>query len=156
MTRAAPPPVTDHLPISVRAFAEAGGTVILSARTGTRNEHNHIIREAAPRRSLTALAGVTVEEFGRLTPPEGDGLFAASGRYGASSQRGRLPAESAKELGVGEGDTLLGEIAPGGRLILSAESRAVSGAEARQMRDFLSRQKVTTPVVGEMRRRARY
>jgi antitoxin MazE len=68
----------------------------------------------------------------------------------------RLPAASAKQLGVGEGDTLLGEIAPGGRLILSAEARAVGKAEARRMREFLSRQKLTTPVVADMRRSARY
>lgn len=68
----------------------------------------------------------------------------------------RLPAESAKQLGVGEGDTLLGEIAPGGRLILSAEARAVGKAEAKKMREFISRQKMTTPAVGDMRRSARY
>jgi antitoxin MazE len=68
----------------------------------------------------------------------------------------RLPAGSAKQLGVGEGDTLTGEIAPDGRLILSAEARAIGKAEARRLREFLVRQKVTAPVVREMRRGARY
>lgn len=68
----------------------------------------------------------------------------------------RLPAESARQLGVGEGDTLIGEIAPDGRLILSAEARAVGTAEVRRMREFLARQEVTAPVVGDMRRSARY
>jgi antitoxin MazE len=68
----------------------------------------------------------------------------------------RLPAASAKQLGVAEGDTLLGEIPPGGRLILSAEARAVGKAETRRMREFLSRQRVTAPVVGDMRWGARY
>lgn len=68
----------------------------------------------------------------------------------------RLPAQSAKLLGVEEGDTLLGEIAPDGRLILSAEARAIGKVEARRMREFLSRQKVTIPVVRDMRRGARY
>ena len=68
----------------------------------------------------------------------------------------RLPAESARQLGVAEGDTLLAEIAPGGRLILSTEARAVGKAETRRMPEFLSRQKVTAPVVGDMRRGARY
>ena len=68
----------------------------------------------------------------------------------------RLPAQSAKQLGVGEGDTLIGEIAPDGRLILSAEARAVGKAEVRRMRAFLARQKVTVPVVGDIRRSARY
>ena len=68
----------------------------------------------------------------------------------------RLPAESAKLLGVGEGDTLLGEIAPDGRLILSAEARAIGKAEARRLRKFLSSQKVTPSVVRDLRRSARY
>ena len=68
----------------------------------------------------------------------------------------RLPAESAKRLGVGEGDTLIGEIAADGRLVLSAEARAVGKAEVRRMREFLARQKVTAPVVSGMRRGARY
>lgn len=68
----------------------------------------------------------------------------------------RLPAESAKQLGVGEGDTLIGEIASDGRLILSAEARAIGRIEVRRMREFLARQKVTAPVVRDMRRGARY
>lgn len=68
----------------------------------------------------------------------------------------RLPAASAKQLGVGEGDTLIGELAPDGRLILSAEARAIGTVEVRRMREFLARQKVTAPVVGDMRRSARY
>ena len=68
----------------------------------------------------------------------------------------RLPAKSAKQLGVGEGDTLVGEMAPDGRLILSAEARAVGKTEIKRMRQFVSRQKLTSPVVGEMRRSARY
>ena len=68
----------------------------------------------------------------------------------------RLPADSAKRLGVEEGDTLLGEIAPDGRLILSAEARAIGKAESRRMREFLVRQRVTAPAVRAMRRSARY
>ncbi len=68
----------------------------------------------------------------------------------------RLPAKSARQLGIGEGDTLLGEIAPDGRLILSAEAREVGRSEIRKMREFVSRQKVTRPVVGDLRRSARY
>jgi antitoxin MazE len=68
----------------------------------------------------------------------------------------RLPAESAKKLGVGEGDTLVGEIAPDGRLILSAEGHPIGRAEARRMREFIAKQKETTPVVADMRQGARY
>ena len=68
----------------------------------------------------------------------------------------RLPAESAKKIGVGEGDTLIAEISADGRLVLAPEGRAVGKAESRRLRQFLGRQKETAPVVGEMRRRARY
>jgi len=50
----------------------------------------------------------------------------------------------------------LRKIAPDGGLILSAEGRAVGKAEVRRMRNFLARQKMTVPVVENMRRRARY
>lgn len=68
----------------------------------------------------------------------------------------RLPADSLRQLGVGEGDTLIGEIAADGRLILSAEGRTIGKAEARRMRDFIGKQKETAPVVADMRREARY
>lgn len=68
----------------------------------------------------------------------------------------RLPAESAKQIGVGEGDTLIAEISADGRLVLSPEGRAIGKAETRRLREFLGRQKETVPVVGDMRRDARY
>lgn len=68
----------------------------------------------------------------------------------------RLPAESVKKLGIGEGDTLIGEIAPDGRLVLSAEGRAFGKTAARKLREFVSRQKMTSPVVSDMRKGARY
>ena len=68
----------------------------------------------------------------------------------------RLPAESAKRIGVGEGDTLIGEIAPDRRLILTPEGRAIGKAEIRRMREFVARQKETSPVIESMRKSARY
>jgi antitoxin MazE len=68
----------------------------------------------------------------------------------------RLPAESARKIGVGEGDTLIAEVSADGRLLLSPEGRTIGKAEARRLRQFLGRQKETAPVVGEMRRDARY
>ncbi len=68
----------------------------------------------------------------------------------------RLPAASAQKLGVGEGDTLIGEIAPDGRIILGAEGRPIGKAQVRRMRNFLARQKMTAPVIEEVRRGARY
>lgn len=68
----------------------------------------------------------------------------------------RLPAESAKRIGVGEGDTLIAEISADGRLVLASEGRAIGKAESRRLRQFLGRQKETAPVVRDMRREARY
>lgn len=68
----------------------------------------------------------------------------------------RLPAASAKRAGVGEGDRLIAEVAPDGRLILSPEGRAIGAAGVRRLRQFLGRQKQTGPVVAGMRRQARY
>ncbi len=68
----------------------------------------------------------------------------------------RLPADSARQLGVGEGDTLIGEIASDGRMILSAEGRPVGKTQLRRMREFLRGQRMTAPVVEDLRRKARY
>lgn len=68
----------------------------------------------------------------------------------------RLPAESAKRIGVGEGDTLVAEVSPDGRLVLAPEGRLIGKAEVRRLRQFLRRQKETAPVVSDMRRAARY
>ena len=68
----------------------------------------------------------------------------------------RLPVESAKRMGVGEGDTLIAEVSADGRLVLAPEGRAIGKTESRSLRHFLGRQKVTAPVVGDMRRGARY
>lgn len=59
----------------LRAFVEAGGTVIVGAMTGTRDRNNHIIREQAPGTLLSELTGVKVEEFGRVVAAGGQGLF---------------------------------------------------------------------------------
>ena len=68
----------------------------------------------------------------------------------------RLPAESAKRIGVGEGDILIAEISGDGRLVLAPERRVIGKAESRQLRQFLARQKETVPVIIELRRSARY
>jgi len=68
----------------------------------------------------------------------------------------RLPAESAKKIGVGEGDTLIAEVSPDGRLVLAPEGRVIGKSEGRRLRQFLGRQKETVPVVADMRRGARY
>jgi hypothetical protein len=81
----------------VAEFVAAGGTLILSALTGTRGTDNHIHREAAPGAGLSALARATVEEFGRRTGPGSDGLFAPfpSKVNGGHQPAQRLPSSSA-------------------------------------------------------------
>jgi antitoxin MazE len=68
----------------------------------------------------------------------------------------RLPAESARQLDVGEGDALIAEVAADGRLIVASECSAVSKAAVRRLRQFVGRQKETAPVVPDMRRASRY
>ena len=68
----------------------------------------------------------------------------------------RLPAETARLLRVGEGDTLIAEVALGGRLILASEGSVVGRAALRGLRRFVGPQKETTPVVADMRRDSRY
>ena len=67
----------------------------------------------------------------------------------------RLPAKSARELGVGEGDTLIAEVATG-RLVLAAEGSAITRGDVRRLRQFVGRQKETAPVIAHMRRDGRY
>jgi beta-galactosidase len=83
---------------AIEAFVRNGGTLILSALTGTRDENNHIVREQAPGHGLAALSGVKVTEFGRLVPEGSAGLFplfrqAAMGAYVPPAP---LPASSAE------------------------------------------------------------
>jgi antitoxin MazE len=68
----------------------------------------------------------------------------------------RLPAETSKQIGLQEGDTLTAEVAADGRLMLSPERQPLSASGVRRLRRVLAHQKPTTPVVGEMRRTARY
>ena len=97
----------------IETFAQNGGTVVLSARTGQRDHNNHVIRDAAPGRSLSALAGVTVEEFGPLAPVDRDGLFESFTLYGGTASRKRHPAESARRrytLKLGNHDVVAGHV----------------------------------------------
>ncbi len=59
----------------VAAFVAAGGTLIVSAMTATRDSDNHIHQSLAPGAGLAELAGVQVVEFGRIAAPGATGLF---------------------------------------------------------------------------------
>lgn len=80
----------------LEAFARDGGTVIIGARTGTRDTNNHVIRESAPGRSLSSLTGVRVEDFGRLAAPGANGLFSTMTRSGGLVIPPDRPAESSR------------------------------------------------------------
>ncbi|MER9234329.1 beta-galactosidase [Mesorhizobium sp. M0622] len=82
----------------LQVFAENGGTVIIGARTGTRDENNHVIRETAPGRSLSKLTGVRVEDFGRLAAPGANGLFNTMSRSGGLVIPPDRPAESSRRI----------------------------------------------------------
>jgi len=80
------------------AFARNGGTVIIAARTGTRDANNHVIRTSAPGRSLSELTGVHVEDFGRLAAPGANGLSSVIGRPGGPIFLPDRPAESHRRI----------------------------------------------------------
>lgn len=80
----------------VEAFVRAGGTLIVGARTGTRNEDNHVIRDTPPGSGLAELCGVHVDEFGLLTPPGGKGLADQMIRAQGVMQLPSRPAESSR------------------------------------------------------------
>jgi beta-galactosidase len=79
-------------------FARNGGTVIVGARTGTRDSNNHVIREQAPGQSLSKLTGVSVEDFGRLAAPGANGLFTTMTRSGGLVIPPDRPAESSRRI----------------------------------------------------------
>ncbi|AGB74160.1 MULTISPECIES: beta-galactosidase [Rhizobium] len=82
---------------AVERFVADGGTLILSAMTGTRDDNNHIIRTQAPGTALSRLSGVSVYEFGPVSAPGADGLFSGfrEGGIGSHQPSPRPPASSA-------------------------------------------------------------
>lgn len=54
---------------SLVAWVEAGGTLVIGARSGTKDLNNNVVTVPAPG-ELRALTGVTVDEFGRQNRPE--------------------------------------------------------------------------------------
>ena len=97
----------------VEAFVENGGTLIIGARTGSRDENNQVIRTAAPGPSLSALAGVKVEEFGRLAGPQASTLGGRSSRLvDDSSSVSKLPESSRRRytLKIGNREVVAGHL----------------------------------------------
>lgn len=63
---------------ALEAFLAGGGTLIIGARTACKDLNNHVISETLPG-CLRALAGITVEEFGKQNAPEQRPLVMACG-----------------------------------------------------------------------------
>ncbi len=54
----------------LESFVENGGTLVIGARSGSRNEDNHVVADLLPG-CLKELAGVSVVEYGKLNPDSG-------------------------------------------------------------------------------------
>jgi antitoxin MazE len=68
----------------------------------------------------------------------------------------RIPLQSAKTIGVREGDRLIAEVSSDGRLVLAPERNAIGNAQTRRLRRFIQRQKITAPSIDVLRRAERY
>jgi beta-galactosidase len=98
-----------------------------------------VIRDAAPGRSLSRLAGVEVEEFGRLAALDGDGLFNMNNRDPGAPTGSIAPAESSLRryfLRVGNQDYPAAHLyesvrpAPGVEVLGAWSSRFLAGLPA--------------------------
>ena len=73
-------------------FVEAGGTLVVGARTGAHTPDNHMIAQTPPG-ELRALCGVAVEEFGPLPAV---GAMALQARVETPADVAAMPAESSR------------------------------------------------------------
>ena len=94
---------------NLESFVKSGGTLVIGARTATRDMNNNVVGETIPG-VLRGLAGVTVEEYGRQSDParvralsRGDETVATSMWYET------LKCEKAKPLYVWKGRHLDGQ-----------------------------------------------
>lgn len=113
---------------AVSRFVEQGGTLILSAMTGTRDSFNQIHSVLAPAAGLGALTGVEVEEFGRLIAPGASGLIEPMGSRipGAYTKVVPPPASSASrryEIRIGNRTMTAGHLYE--RLRLGSDTQTV-------------------------------
>lgn len=106
-------------------FVEAGGILVIGARTATRDARNHVLR-ATPPGSLAELCGIEVVEFGRLPAPGARSIL-TGGVFQVENMAGGPIAESARRehfLDLG-GDPV--QAAYGYELIRPAEGVEVIG-----------------------------
>lgn len=90
---------------SLRRFVDAGGVLVVGARSGTRDGNNHVL-ESTPPGPLAELCGVTVSEFGRLPASGANGII-SGGVFQVEDLSSGRTAESAKrahfiDLGGGQ------------------------------------------------------
>jgi beta-galactosidase len=89
------------LPI-LTAFVEGGGTLVIGARTATKDADNNVIAEPLPG-ILTPLVGATVEEYGRQNAPEQRPLTIRAGKKTVVSTlwyEQLLPAKRTEVIGT--------------------------------------------------------
>lgn len=90
-----------HLPVwdeawtpGVEAFVEAGGVLVVGARSATRDRNNHVLTETPPG-PLADLCGVEIVESGRLPAPGANALLSGPIFQVERTSQGRA-AESAR------------------------------------------------------------
>lgn len=122
---------------SLHDFVEAGGVLVIGARSGTRDLNNHVIEETPPG-PLAALCGVAVSEFGRLPAPGARGIISGgvfqvedlgSGAMAESARRAQFIDIGAASVQAAYGYEIL-EPAEGTEVLARWVSRALAGEPA--------------------------
>jgi beta-galactosidase len=105
-------------------FVENGGTLVIGARTATRDARNHVLTQTPPG-PLAGLCGVSVAEFGRLPAPGASSILSGAVFQIEATSSGRV-AESARRkhaLDLGAQDPV--EAAHGYEILEPAEGTEV-------------------------------
>lgn len=124
-------------------YVRDGGTLVIGARTATRNLDNHVIGETPPGAGLSALCGMTVEEFGLMAPPGAHGLSEQMSRPEGVLHLPQRPAESSRRqhfVRIGDSRVQAGHCyellkpADGTEVIATWDSRFIAGQPAATQR----------------------
>jgi beta-galactosidase len=97
----------------LQRYVESGGTLVLGARTASKDLNNNVIAETAPG-CLQDLAGVTVGEYGRQNCPEKrplDVVFPEGAVRSAEWYEALCPASGTETVATWEGRHLTGQAA---------------------------------------------
>jgi len=96
----------DSWTAQLSAFVEHGGTLVVGARTATRDVNNHILT-ATPPGPLSGLCGVEVEEFGRIPAPGADAVLNGSVFQVEKLAAGRAAESARREYLIDLGGELI-------------------------------------------------